>query len=113
MARHVVEQVLKKNRIMKKIEELIKESTPTLLVLTHDGKQDSGEVTHLIDEIRNHYREAINILTLDTTHDGKMSERYHVKDYPTYILFKEGEELMRESGRKTIGQLDDMVKRAY
>lgn len=98
---------------MKKIEEVIKESTPTLLVLLHEGKQDSGEVTHLIDEIRNHYREAINILTLDTTRDGKMSERFHVKDYPTYILFKEGQELMRESGRKSIGDLDDMIKRAY
>lgn len=98
---------------MKKIEEKINESTPTLLVLTHEGKQDNGEVTHLIDEIRNHYREAINIITLDTTHDGKMSMRYHVKDYPTYILFKEGEELMRESGRKSIADLDDMLKRAY
>lgn len=98
---------------MKKIEEVIKESKPTLLVFTHDGKQDSGEVTHLLDEIRNHYMDAINILILDTTRDGKMNMRFHLKDYPTYILFKEGEELMRESGRKSIGQLDDMVKRAY
>lgn len=98
---------------MKKIEEVLKESKPTLLVLLHDGKQDSGEVTHLIDEIRDHYSDSINIIKLDTTHDGKMSERYHVTDYPTYILFKEGQELMRESGRKSIGDLDDMVKRAY
>lgn len=98
---------------MKKIEEVINESTPTLLVLTHEGKQDNGEVTHLIDEIRNHYREAINIITLDTSHDGKMKMRFHVEDYPTYILFKKGEELMRESGKKSIGDLDDMVKRAY
>lgn len=98
---------------MKKIEETIKESTPTLLVFTHEGKQDDGEVTHLIDEIRNHYKDTINILAIDTTRDGKMSERFHVMDYPTYILFKKGEELMRESGRKSIGQLEDMVKRAY
>lgn len=97
---------------MKKIDEVIKESTPTLLVLTHEGKQNNGEVTHLIDEIRNHYREAINILTIDTTRDGKMKMRFHVEDYPTYILYKEGEELMRESGSKSISQLEDMVKRA-
>lgn len=97
---------------MKKIEEVLKESKPTMLVLLHEGKQDSGEVTHLIDEIRNHYKDTINIITLDTTQDGKMSERYHVKDYPTYIVFKEGQELMRESGRKSIGDLDEMLKRA-
>lgn len=98
---------------MKRIEEVIKESTPSLLVFTHEGKQDNGEVTHLIDEIRNHYKDAINILTIDTTRDGKMSMRFHLEDYPTYILFKEGEELMRESGKKSIGDLDEMVKRAY
>lgn len=97
---------------MRKIEEVVNESKPTVIVLLHEGKQDTEETAKLINELSNMYKDTLNIITLDTTRDGKMSMRYHVKDYPTYILFKEGQELMRESGKKSIADLDEMVKRA-
>ncbi|MDE6073242.1 MAG: thioredoxin family protein [Muribaculaceae bacterium] len=52
------------------------------------------------------------MITYDTTHNGQLKVDYKIKEYPTWILYKEGQELMRESGRKTVAQLEDMIVRA-
>lgn len=97
---------------MKKIEEILKESNPSLMVFEHVGRQNSSVVKHLLDDLKNKYGDKLNVIRIDDTFDGKMKMRYHLVDYPSYILFKEGQELMRESGEKSIAQLEEMIKTA-
>lgn len=97
---------------MKKIEAVLNESKPTLVVFQHAGRQDSARMHYLIDDLRSTFNDEINVLTIDTSYDGKMSMRYKLEDYPTWILYKEGQELMRESGHKKEGDLVEMVRRA-
>lgn len=97
---------------MKTFEKKIKESVPTLLVFQHAGNQDVVEVKYLIKELKEKYGSKANIITYDTTHNGQLKVDYKIKEYPTWILYKEGQELMRESGRKTVAQLEDMIVRA-
>lgn len=97
---------------MKKIEEVLKETTPSLMVFEHVGRQNSSVVKHLIDDLKKEFGEKLNIIKIDDTFNGKMKMRYHLEDYPSYILFKEGQELMRESGEKSFAKLVEMVKTA-
>lgn len=97
---------------MKSLVETIKETTPTLVVFEHDGNKDAMEVKYLIEELRSKYGSRAKVISVDTTHDGNYKVEYKLEEYPTYILFKEGEELMRESGKKTIAELEDMITRA-
>lgn len=97
---------------MRKIEEKIKAGVPTLVVFQHAGNQDAVEVKYLIEELRGKYGDKANIERVDSSYNGQIKVRYKLEEYPTWILFKEGQELMRESGRKTVGQLEDMLQRA-
>lgn len=97
---------------MKKIEEVLKESKPTVLVFEHVGRQNSVDTKYLIDALKKDFSDGINIIKLDTSYNGKMSMRFHLEDYPTYILYKEGQELMRESGHKSEADLVAMVRTA-
>lgn len=98
---------------MKKIEEVLNESTPTLLVLEHvSGDVNAVDTKYLLADLKSQFGDGLNILKLDTSYDGKMKARYAVVDYPTYILYKQGQELMRESGKKSLSELVEMVKTA-
>ncbi|MDE7349545.1 MAG: thioredoxin family protein [Muribaculaceae bacterium] len=96
---------------MKTFKETIKESKPTLAVFMHPGSQDAVEIKYLIQDIKNKFADKANTARLDDTH-GKLKVEYKLEEYPTYILFKEGQELMRESGHKTESQLEEMIERA-
>lgn len=96
---------------MKILKELIKESKPTLVVIMHPGSQDAVEIKYLVDDIKNKYAGKANTAKVDDVH-GQYKVEYSLNEYPTYIVFKEGQELMRESGDKTASQLEEMIERA-
>ena len=97
---------------MKSLEAKIKGSTPTLVVFHHAGNQNAVDVKYLINELRAQYGDRVNIESVDASYNGNIKVSYKLKEYPTWILYKEGEELMRESGHKTQAQLADMIQRA-
>lgn len=96
---------------MKSFRQIIRESNPTLLVFEHAGNKDAIDTEKLIEEIKAKYAGRANVVTVDASRDGNLKIEYKLEEYPTYILFKEGQELMRESGKKSIGDLSDMIGR--
>ncbi|MDE6083986.1 MAG: thioredoxin family protein, partial [Muribaculaceae bacterium] len=62
--------------------------------------------------LRNKYGDKLNIMRVEASYDHRLKRQYDIKTYPTWILFKKGEELMRESGHKTLGDLEKMIERA-
>lgn len=97
---------------MKTLKEHIKESKPTLVVFEHVEDQSVSEMKTLVEELRKEFGDALKVVHVDTTHEGGYKMEYKLHEYPTWILFKEGQELMRVGGKKTLGQLSDMVKTA-
>lgn len=96
---------------MKTFEEKIKETVPTLVAFLHNGSQDVVEVKYLSQELKEKYGDRANITRVDD-HHGKLKLAYKLEEYPTWIVYKEGQELMRESGRKSLSQLEDMIERS-
>ncbi|MDE5744821.1 MAG: thioredoxin family protein [Paramuribaculum sp.] len=95
---------------MKSLVEKIREKMPTLVVFQHAGNQDAADV--LLKELEDKYGERVSIVRVDASYNGQYKEEYKLTEYPTYIMYKEGQELMRESGKKTIAELEDMLARA-
>lgn len=98
---------------MKTFEEVIKESTPSLVVFIRHGEQDDPVIANNIEEIRKKYGDSVNVLRVDSSYDQRVAQNYSVTHFPTYVLVKEGEELMRESGNKTVAELSAMIDRAF
>lgn len=96
---------------MKTFEEKIKETVPTLVVFLHHGSQNAVDVKYLTEEVKAKYEGRANVVRADDPH-GKLKVSYRLEEYPTYIVFKEGQELMRESGKKTVAELSEMIERS-
>ena len=93
-------------------KETIKESTPTLVVFIRAAGQDAVEVKYLAEELKAKYGDKVNVQRVDVSFNHKIADEYRLDKYPTWVLFKEGQELMRESGRKTATELSDLIDRA-
>ena len=98
---------------MKHLEEIIKEKIPTLVAFAHADKPEVEEVKQLVEQLRVKYDGKANIVHFDNPFNNRVSQDFRITAYPTYIIFKEGQELMRESGKKTITQLSELVERAF
>lgn len=94
-------------------QEKIKESKPTLVVFEHAAMQDAVEVRNLVRELSARYGGRINITSSDTSYNRHAIREYKINAYPTWIIFREGEELMRESGSKTVSELSQLIERAF
>lgn len=97
---------------MNRFEKTLRETVPTLVVFMHAGEQDAVEVKYLTEELRAKYGDRLHVVRADGSHNGEIKVRYKLQEYPTWILFKENQELMREAGIKNIAELSDMVERA-
>lgn len=98
---------------MKTFEEVIKETTPSVVVFIHAGQQNAVDIKYNIEEIKKKYAGRLNVMRVDSSYDQRVAQNYSLSRFPTYVLFKEGEELMRESGKKTVTELSDMIDRAF
>lgn len=97
---------------MKTLKEAIGESKPSLVVFIHSGQQTDDEINRNLDELREKYGDRVNVIRVDASYDQRVKRDYKLGTFPTYVLFKEGEELMRESGDKSIGELEELISRA-
>ena len=104
-------QKLPVNYIMKTFEDTIKESTPSLVVFFHAGQQP--EIADIVEELRKKYDGKANILRVDESYDQRVARNYNLTALPAYVLIKEGQELMRESGKKTVAELSELIERAF
>lgn len=98
---------------MKTFEEKLSENKPSLVLFVHANEQDKDTLEQLADGIRVQYGDRVNVMRVDASVDHRLKNLYNVHTYPTWILFKKGEELMRESGNKTVGDLSRMIDRAF
>lgn len=94
-------------------EDRIKESTPSLIIFLHAAEQDAVEAKFLAEKVEEKYGDRLNVQRVDTSFNHEVADKYRINGYPTYILFKQGEELMRESGRKSLSELSEMIDRAF
>ncbi|MDE7462248.1 MAG: thioredoxin family protein [Muribaculaceae bacterium] len=98
---------------MKTFESRINEGIPSMAVFMHAGSQDAVEIKYLAEGLRKHFGEKINLLRVDASYDHRLKKQYDILHYPTWILFKDGQELQRETGKKTLSELIDMANRAF
>lgn len=83
-----------------------------MLVFEHAGMHDAVAVHYLVKELKEKFGDKAHIIPVDASYNGQYKVDYKLKEYPTYIVYKQGEELMRESGDKTIASLSDMIVRS-
>lgn len=95
----------------KTLIEYLGESKPLLVEFYNPDKECCRAMEQVMTELRSRVGDEANILQIDGTKSEDLMSEYKVSTYPTYILFKDGAEAWRDSGRKPVQELEHLIRR--
>lgn len=83
-----------------RFEKCLEEGRPVLLAFLHAGRQDAVEVKYIIEDFRKKYGDKATFLMVDGSYNHPLARKYKIDTYPTWVMFKNGEEVWRGSTKK-------------
>ncbi len=86
---------------MSKFNEIIQSETPTLVDFFATWCGPCKTMQPILDQIKTDLGESIRIIKIDIDKNQAVAEQFKVKSVPTFIFFKKGEIVWKESGAMT------------
>lgn len=83
---------------MSAFSEIINGETPVLVDFFAEWCGPCKMMTPVLEELKNDLKEDIIILKVNVDKNTAISSKFQIKGVPTFILFKQGKMLWRQSG---------------
>ena len=65
----------------------------------------------ILEDFKNKIRDKVKIYKIDIDKNESISQKYNIQSVPTLILFKNGQQVWRESGVPTVYQLQQVLEK--
>lgn len=94
-----------------KLQEALEGQKPVLVEFYADWCPHCQRMMPVIDSLRQETGAKAEIIQVNGDQSPDLMRKYHIDSYPTWIIFKDGEEAWRDSGDKPLSELKDMINR--
>ncbi len=78
--------------------EIINSETPTLVDFTASWCGPCKAMVPVLDEVKSKMGKDVRIIKVDVDKNPKVADKFKIRGVPTFILFKKGELIWRQSG---------------
>lgn len=95
---------------MSKFKEIVASNTPTLVDFYATWCGPCQTMMPVLDSLKNRMGDKLRILKIDVDKNPDISDKFKVRGVPTFVLFKSGEILWRQSGGMDINTLENKIK---
>ena len=95
---------------MRKFEELIKSPIPVLVDFTAQWCGPCKAMKPVLEDVKKQLGDRVRIIKIDVDQFGELAQQYRIQSVPTFILFKNGDKLWRQSGLMQAQQLREMIE---
>lgn len=95
---------------MGKFNEIIKSDTPTLVDFTASWCGPCKAMSPVLDQVKNKMGQEVRIIKIDVDKNPKVADKFKIRGVPTFILFKKGELIWRQSGGMDLHTMISKIK---
>ncbi len=97
---------------MSKFKEIVQSETPTLVDFYATWCGPCQTMMPVLDQLKAKMGSKVRILKIDVDKNQDISDKFKVRGVPTFVLFKSGEILWRQSGGMDINTLVKKIQGA-
>lgn len=94
-----------------KLNELLQGSKPVLIEFYADWCPHCQRMMPIVNELIKEEGDKAYIVQIEGDNNPDLMKEYHVDSYPSWILYKDGQQVWRDGGEKPLSELKDMVDR--
>lgn len=94
---------------MSKFQELINGPTPVLVDFYADWCGPCKSMAPVLSELANRMGQKVKIIKVNVDKNPQAAQVYQVQGVPTFILFKNGKSVWRQSGAMPINVLEQAI----
>lgn len=95
---------------MGKFSDIVKSDTPTLVDFFATWCGPCQAMSPVLDKLKAEMGSQIRVLKIDVDKNQEVAAKFKVRGVPTFVLFKKGEILWRQSGGMDLTTLKNKIK---
>lgn len=95
---------------MGKFSDIVKSDTPTLVDFFATWCGPCQAMSPVLDKLKAEMGSQVRVLKIDVDKNQEVAAKFKVRGVPTFVLFKKGEILWRQSGGMDLSALKNKIK---
>lgn len=98
---------------MVKLNGILKGERPVLIEFFAVWCPHCQRMRPILDDLEKSHREELRIerYDIDAPQNAELLEHYKVQSVPTFLLFRDGDQVWRQSGEMTSEQLEEIIEK--
>ena len=93
-------------------ESVINSSTPTLVDFSAEWCGPCKAMGPILQELAGNVKDKAKIIKIDVDKNQALSAKLNIMGVPTFILYKDGQQIWRESGMQSAKKLEQIIEQA-
>lgn len=91
--------------INQQLKEALGDSRPTLVEFYSNTCSHCAAMAPIVEQLKKELGQKCNIIQIEGNINSDLRHRYNVTTCPSWLLFKDGKEVWRDSGKKSLHEL--------